>query len=228
MATPSLVTERQLIVGARRSALSQAQVREVQHELHKHHPHILFKALLVDTYGDRDLQTSLRNLNKTDFFTKEVDAFLLSGDCRIAIHSAKDLPDPIHNDLAIVALTEGVDASDVLVLREGETLESLPAGASIATSSLRREESVCFLRQDLTFKDIRGTIDQRLAILTKGDADGVVVAEAALIRLGLTHLNRIRLHGETAKFQGQLAIMAQKNDEEMFDLFTCIDNRSKR
>jgi hydroxymethylbilane synthase len=150
---------------------------------------------------------------------------LLKGECRLGIHSAKDLPFPLPSGLAVICLTKGIDSSDSLVLRPGETLEGLPKGAVIATSSVRREQTVLQLRQDLSFIDLRGTIGQRLAKLDQGEADGVVVAEAALIRLGLTHLNRIRLPGETVEGQGQLAIVARAEDEEMSSLFACMDVR---
>jgi len=217
-----------LIVGARRSPLSQAQLREVESALLKYHPRIVFNGLLVDTIGDKDLTTSLRGLDKTDFFTKEIDQLLLSSACRIAIHSAKDLPDPIRNGIKVVALTAGIDPSDSLVLRSGEVFENLPCGAIIATSSERREAAVRQLRSGFVFQDIRGTIGHRLDKLYQGLVDGVVVAEAALIRLGMTHLNRFRLPGETVKHQGQLAIMARDNDQEMLDLFACLDSRDNR
>lgn len=216
-----------LIVGARRSLLSQAQLREVESRL-KHYPRISFKGLLVDTVGDKDLTTSLRGLDRTDFFTKEIDELLLSGACRIAIHSAKDLPHPIRNGIRVVALTVCIDPSDSLVLRPGEVFENLPMGAIIATSSDRREAAVRRLRPDLIFQDIRGTIEQRLDKLDRGIVDGVVIAEAALIRLDKSHLNRFTLPGETAKYQGQLAVMARDNDHEMFDLFACLDTRKDR
>lgn len=214
-----------IIVGARRSPLSQAQLREVQIALNEHYPTITFTSLLIDTSGDKDQTTSLRTLGKTNFFTKEIDELLLSGACRIAIHSAKDLPENNPKGITIVALTHGVDPSDSLVLRQGEHLKSLQSGAIIATSSERREEAVRKLRSDLTFMDLRGTIGQRLEKLNTHEADGVVIAEAALIRLNLTHLNRITLPGETVKHQGQLAVMARTEDQEMLDLFTCLDTR---
>src|SRR5262249_52760384 len=144
---------------------------------------------------------------------------LLEGRCRIAIHSAKDLPDPLPRGITMVALTEGLDPTDVLVLKEGQSLSSLPFGAIIATSSERREKAVKQLRPDFRFIDLRGTIAERLMQLDQGLANGVVVAEAALIRLGLTHLNRVKLPGFSASLQGQLAVTARTGDEEMRRLF---------
>lgn len=210
-----------IAVGARSSALSQAQVKEVLEELHHS---IEFNVQFLQTTGDRDLHTSLRTLGTTDFFTKELDALVLSGGCQIAIHSAKDLPYPLPEGLQIVALTRGLPSTDSLVLREGETLRS---NALIATSSERREEAVRAIKQDVRFCDIRGTIEQRLAKLYSGEVDGVVIAEAALIRLGLTHLNRITLPGTTVPLQGKLAIVARSGDDAMKQLFASIDTRTR-
>jgi hydroxymethylbilane synthase len=215
-----------IIAGARRSPLSQAQLQEVLQEIQTHHPEIAFQPVFVDTKGDRDQKTSLRTLDKTDFFTKELDDMLLTGKIHIAIHSAKDLPEPLPQGLCIAAITRGLDPSDSLVLRQGERLQSLVPDAIVATSSERREEAVRQLRSDLRFVDLRGTIADRLVKLDKGEADGVVVAECALIRLGLTHLNRIRLPGNTVPMQGQLAIVVREDDSEMRTLFSCIDSRA--
>lgn len=176
----------------------------------------------VETVGDRDLKTSLRTLDRTDFFTRELDQLLLQNKIRLAIHSAKDLPEPLPEGLAIAALTRGVDARDALVLRSGETLATLPPCAVIATSSARREEVVRQLRPDLRFIDLRGTIGARLAKLETGEADGIVVAEAALIRLRLTHLNRIFLPGPTAPLQGRLALVVRKDDVELQNLLSAV------
>lgn len=214
-----------IVVGARSSPLSQAQVKEVLLELQKYHPDISFSPKFVQSHGDKDLSTSLRMLDKTDFFTKEIDEMLLNDQCRIAIHSAKDLPEPLPKGLKIVALTLGLDPSDALVLRQGETLESLPSGAVIATSSVRREEAVRKLRGDLKFIDLRGTIEQRIGKLKAHEADGVVVAEAALIRLNLCYLNRMIIPGETVPNQGRLAILAREDDMDMEKLFSYIASR---
>jgi len=215
------------VAGARDSRLSQVQFQEVQDLLKVHHPHVTLVPHFVKTIGDIDQQTSLRNLGNTDFFTREIDDMLLKGDCRIAIHSAKDLPSPLPKGIALVALTVGVDPADSLVLRQGESFDALPAGSVIATSSVRREATVAAIRPDFRFIDLRGTIEKRLEKLQSGGADGVVVAEAALIRLGLTHLNRIRLPGNTTEGQGRLAILAREGDLEMAHLFSCLHGPQK-
>lgn len=212
-------------VGARSSPLSRAQVVEVLLKLQQHHAQVQFDVQYLLSTGDHDQKTSLRALDRTDFFTKEIDELVLNGKCRVGVHSAKDLPFPLPKGLALICLTQGVDSSDSLVLRKGESLETLRPGAVIATSSVRREQTVSQLRNDLSFCDLRGTIEKRLAKLDSGEADGVVVAEAALIRLGLTHLNRIRLPGTTVEGQGKLAIIAREKDHEMQELFACLDSR---
>lgn len=212
-------------VASRESPLALAQVQEVLTEIQRFFPSISFICSFHKTIGDIDKTTSLRTLDKTDFFTRELDKMVLAGDCRIAIHAAKDLPDPIPQGLTIAAITYGVDSSDALVFRKGVSLASLPPGARIATSSIRREEAVRSLRSDVCFQDVRGTIGERLQRLDDGTADGVVVAEAALIRLGLTHLNRVPLPGETVPLQGKLAVVCRCEDGEMIELFSTIDSR---
>lgn len=215
-----------IIVAARASPLSQVQIEEVCAELKKHHPHVYFKALLIETSGDKDLMTSLRGLDKSsDFFTREIDDALLQRRCNIAIHSAKDLPDPLKEGLTIAAITQGIENGDMLVLRAGSALESLPKGAIIATSSERREENIRALRGDLNFVDLRGTIGHRLEQLNSGKVDGVVIAHAALIRLGLTHLNLEPIPGPTAELQGRLAVVVRSDAHAMLKLFACIDSR---
>jgi hydroxymethylbilane synthase len=211
----------EITVGARGSKLSQAQVWEVHRELVLHHPQIQLKPTWITTTGDKDKKTSLRDLDKTDFFTREVDQMQLQGQFRISIHSAKDLPDPLAHGLKLIALTKGVDPSDVLVYNH----DPIPANAIIGTSSHRREQNLLEWKPGLRCVDIRGTIEERLAQLDEGKidgVDGVVMAEAALIRLGLTNRRRIPIPGESAPLQGRLAIIALSTDHEMEELFRCI------
>lgn len=208
---------------ARSSPLSRKQVEEIQAAVRCFHPDLSFDIKWVETTGDRDKITSLRTIEKSDFFTREIDQMVQSGDVRIAIHSAKDLPDPMPQDLKIFALTRGIDARDMLVMRDGVTIDSLPPRATVATSSQRREESVLQIRHDLSFVDLRGTIEERLALLDQNKVDAVVVAEAALIRLGLTNRNRFPLPGPTAQWQGRLAVVGRREDTEMISLFQPLD-----
>ena len=222
---PSILPSIKLSVAARSSLLSRAQVKELQGFLG------LFVELyptFLETYGDLDRKTSLQTLGKTDFFTREVDEEVLSGRCDLAIHSAKDLPEKLPVGLSLIAMTKGIDPRDALILRFQETIESLPASAVIATSSERRAQAVRALRDDLTFIDLRGTIQERLELLDKGQADGVVVAEAAIIRLKLTHLTRIYLPGQTTAGQGQLAIVGKTNQKKILETqLSCHDHKNE-
>ncbi len=212
-----------LRIAARDSELSKAQVSEVMEALSALGIPIRVRPIWVKTQGDLDLKTSLRSLGKTDFFTKEVDSLLLRGDADVAIHSAKDLPDPLPSGLIIAALTQGVDSSDVLVLQEGLKLDELPEHPKIATSSYQREERIKSLLPNACVVDIRGTIQQRLAQLYHKRIDGVVIAKAALIRLALVHLNCVPLPGICTPLQGRLAIVVREGDVEMFDLFSPLE-----
>lgn len=184
-----------MLIGARSSPLSRAQVEEVREEFG-----LDFEIMWVETIGDRDKETSLRTMGKTDFFTRELDLLLLEGKIDAAVHSAKDLPDPLPKGLKIAAISKGVDPRDSLVIKR-EPVEV------VATSSARREEAIRELFPNCRFVDLRGTIQERLA----KDVDGVVVAEAALIRLKLTHLKRVFLSGNTAPMQGKLAIVCRED-----------------
>lgn len=202
------------IVG-RDSKLSQIQVEEVIEQLLLNDPTLVFEKIFLKTKGDLDKKQSLKNLDKTDFFTFEIDELLLRNGADLAIHSKKDLPDPLPQGLLLAAVTKGVDARDSLVLNRGVDFFSLPAGSRIASSSLRREKNVALLRNDLTFVDVRGTIEERLEQLHEHQFEAIVIAEAALIRLKYTHLNRLYLPGITAEGQGQLALVIRENDHQL-------------
>lgn len=193
------MSQRQMKCVARRSNLARMQVREIEQELG-----LVLEPVFVESHGDLDLKTSLRALDKTDFFTREVDALVLAGEADLAIHSAKDLPEPLPEGLECVYLSKGVDARDALVMREGIQLDDV---SIVGTSSDRRDRAVCELKSDVVCKDIRGTIEKRLEQLIIGEYDAVVIAEAALIRLNLTHLNRVYLPGDTTPLQGKLAVV---------------------
>jgi hydroxymethylbilane synthase len=207
-----------VLAGARSSPLSRAQVAEITSLVA-----IELVPVWVETLGDKDGQTSLRSLAKTDFFTREIDQMVLDGSVRIGIHSAKDLPCPMVDGLCVAAVTPSIDPRDALVMQDGLSIDRLAPHALIATSSERRERAALLLRSDFRFQDLRGTVGERLNLLKRGDVDGVIIAEAALIRLGLTHLTREYLPGETVEGQGQLAVVCRCCDLEMITLFKKIE-----
>jgi hydroxymethylbilane synthase len=214
-------------VGARKSPLSQKQVDEVLHEIRNFYPNLAFSCHWMQTSGDKNLHISLKEMENSDFFTKEITESQKQGSFRISIHSAKDLPRPLPEWICIAAITKGKDPADSLVLPEGKTLQTLGSLPKIGTSSKRREIEIQKIIPNAQFVDIRGTIEKRLELLHTGAVDALVVAEAALLRLDLGHLNRVRLSGAVAKYQGQLAVLAKNDDVAMHDLFSCIDTRPR-
>ena len=215
-------------VGARGSPLSRAQMQEVLEELRLHHSQIAFQPIWVETTGDKDLKTSLKSLEKTNFFTKEIDELQLLGFCRISIHSAKDLPNPCQKVSNMIALTKGVDPSDSIVLRDGMTLENLPQWGKNWHIVVRDGKKIlrsCAVTLSASISAAISVSAWRL--LDEGLFDGVVMAEAALIRLNLTCATAVPLPGESAQLQGQLAVLALEEDEEMRALFECIDTRKR-
>jgi len=206
-------------ISARESSLSKAQVEEVLTLLKNFHPLVEFEKHFLQSLGDKDLKTSLTLMEKSDFFTKEIDELVLSEVCDVSIHSAKDLQDPLDERLEIFAITEGQDPSDVHLLPKEKKLESLRFNAKIGTSSLRREKAIKKIRKDFIAQDIRGTIEERIRQLNENLFDGIIVAKAALIRLGLLDLNWIQLDQEVASMQGRLAIVGRKNDVQIRKIF---------
>lgn len=223
----ALTNNKPLVIGARSSKLSLKQVEEVLDGLKYHNSSLQFKIKCSKTTGDIDQTTSLKSLGATNFFTDHLDQWLLDGFCDLCVHSAKDLPAQLADGLEIIAITECVNAEDVIVLKPGVKLEKLK-NPVIATSSKNREQNVLKLLPKAQFVDIRGTVEKRIEKMLKSDLDGVVIAKVALIRLNLTHLNSCTLPGETAVGQGSLAIVAKKNREDLKKIFSSIDARKEK
>ncbi|PCI95109.1 hydroxymethylbilane synthase [Candidatus Aerophobetes bacterium] len=209
----------QIKIAARESNLSKVQVEEIYHELLALGADVTFTKTFVKTTGDLDQKTSLADMDKTNFFTKEVDELVLSGNSDVGIHAAKDLPEPLPKGLEVFAITKGKDPRDSLILREEETLQSLGENPRVGTSSKRREKMIKDLINGALLVDIRGTIEKRLQLLEDGAVDALVIAEVALIRLNLTHLNRVFLEGETAAYQGQIAVVGKEKNVELKRVF---------
>ena len=205
---------------ARDSKLSKAQVEEFKDAWYKSFPGEEIQADFIKTYGDLDHSISLRDNFFEDLFTRELDQALIEKKADIAIHSAKDLPNNLHPDLEVVFYSRSKESRDSLVFKEGFDLNNIPKGGVILASSLRRENAVKDLRNDVAIKDVRGTIEERLELLSKDNIYGVVIAEIALIRLKLEHLPRLILDIPTHPRQGQLAIVGLKDNIALRNRFS--------
>ena len=192
---------------ARGSRLSRLQVEEV----FKNFPELAYEIKYLESYGDKNQQISLLNGEApADIFTRELDDAIRQGDADIAIHSAKDLPYPLPEDIEVIALFPAFDTTDSLVSRGHKKLAELPAGSIIGTSSPLRKKGLNELRPDLTIKGIRGCIEERVQQVKDGKYDAAIVATCALKRLGMEDEIAEVLPFPTHPLQGFLAITAKK------------------
>ncbi|MCM8796993.1 MAG: hydroxymethylbilane synthase [Candidatus Omnitrophica bacterium] len=215
-------------IGTRTSPLALRQVEEILEGLRKFYPDFKAEIIGIDTYGDKDKFTPISQIEGTDFFTKEIDEALLTGEIDFAVHSAKDLPDEIPKGLVVVAITESIDPYDALVSKGNLRLDELRKGAKIGTSSLRRKMQIKNYRRDFQIVDIRGNMDERLRTLEETDLDAVVVAAAGLIRLGLKDGVTQRIPFEILKphpLQGSLAIVVREDNQELIDLLKVLNEK---
>jgi hydroxymethylbilane synthase len=176
----------------------------------------------IETRGDKDKLTSLLGREMGDFFTREIEEALVVGDIDIAVHSAKDLEEIMPEGLMIAALTRSISPFECLVSNAGHSLKSLPSGSRVATSSRRRKDAILRVRPDLIVTDVRGDIDERLAKLDNGDFDSLVVAHAALIRLGYEKRIREMIPSEIMEphpLQGRLAVQIRRDRADLFEIF---------
>ena len=171
-------------VGTRGSRLALVQTQDALDKLSALFPEVGFEKLPVETPGDRDLTTDLRT-SPGDFFTRDLDDAVREGRVDIAVHSAKDLPDPVPSDLDWFWLPWREDPRDAWILRPGQTLAALPSSPVVGVSSERREACCRNRFPGAVMKPIRGTIPSRLKQLDAGEFDAILMAGAALNRLGL-------------------------------------------
>ena len=201
---------------ARGSRLSRLQVEEV----FKNFPELAYEIKYLESYGDKNQKISLLNGEApADIFTRELDDAIRQGDADIAIHSAKDLPYPLPEDIEVIALFPAFDTTDSLVSRGHKKLAELPAGSIIGTSSPLRKKGLNELRPDLTIKGIRGCIEERVQQVKDGKYDAAIVATCALKRLGMEDEIAEVLPFPTHPLQGFLAVTAKKGSQDLKQAF---------
>jgi hydroxymethylbilane synthase len=222
---------RHVRIGTRRSALAVWQANHVSALLVAHHPGITIELVELSTQGDRMLDGPLAMIGGKGLFVKEIEDVLLRGEVDLAVHSLKDLPGALPEGLVLAAPPPREDPRDALVSRRGETLEALPIGARVGTSSLRRGLQLRALRPDLAIVSVRGNVPTRVAKALDGVQgapngsrfDAVMLAAAGLHRLSLSqHITQLF---DVTQFvpavgQGVLGLEYRRDDGPMAALLT--------
>ena len=217
---------RKLIVGSRSSKLAAIQTESVVTKIREANPDLEVSISKIVTKGDRNRRTQLDRMAGIGVFVKEIEEALLDGRIDIAVHSLKDVPTEMPQELCLLAVTERLDPRDVLVSRTGR-LDEIPPGSKIGTGSLRRTVQLAQYRPDLETCGIRGNIDTRLRKVSSGEVDGVILAAAAILRLGWEDKISEYLPIESflpAVGQGTLVIEARLDDGEVAELVSPINN----
>ena len=225
---------RTIRIGSRKSQLALVQTYWVQEQLQKHFPERQFEVETMSTQGDKILDVALAKIGDKGLFTKELEVGMLEESIDLAVHSLKDLPTKLPDGLVLGCVTERVNPADALVVNaqhQDKQLDSLPEGAIIGTSSLRRLAQLRHYYPHLTFKDVRGNVNTRLAKLDAGEYDGIILAVAGLQRLGMGDRihqvipSDISLH---AVGQGALGIECRANDAEVLEILKVLEDIPSR
>lgn len=219
---------RKIIVGSRQSALAMTQTKWVIRQLEALGLPFEFEIKKIVTKGDQIVDVTLSKVGGKGLFVKEIEQALLDKEIDMAVHSMKDMPALLPDGLTIGCVPKRVDVRDVLISKDGKTLDQLPQGAVIGTSSLRRGAQLLAYRPDFKIKWIRGNIDTRIKKLKEEDYDAIILAAAGL--------ERMEWKGEITQFipvdislpavgQGALSIECRENDEELLDLLSRFNDK---
>jgi len=175
--------KKEIKIGSRGSALALWQANWVRDSLLKQWPELIVTIEKITTSGDRFLDAPLSRVGGKGLFTKEIEEALLDHRVDIAVHSMKDVPAVLPEDLSIAVITEREDPRDVLISKENITLKNLPQGARVGTSSLRRQAQLLKFRPDLKITPLRGNVVTRISKLENDGLDAIILAAAGVKRL---------------------------------------------
>ena len=216
-----------LKIGTRGSKLALAQSRWVKEEVETRYSHVQVELVRIRTKGDKIIDSPLSKLGGKGLFVKEIEDALLRRQVHVAVHSMKDVPSELPGELTLSVFPCREDPSDALISEEDRTLEELPRGARVGTSSLRRAAQLLHIRPDLEVVALRGNVDTRLKKLDSGNLHAIILATAGLKRLGFAHRISQILPIERilpAIGQGALGLELRKDDEETLDLLEFLNH----
>jgi len=177
-----------LVIGTRGSLLALWQAEHIRDEIKKLNDGAEVELKIIKTTGDKILDTPLAKIGGKGLFTKEIEEAMLSQEVDIAVHSLKDVPVEFMPSLGLSAITKRDDSRDAFLSEHYKSLDELPSGAIIGTTSLRRRMQILAYRSDLTIKNLRGNLQSRIEKLKRGEYDMIILAYAGIKRLGLQNV----------------------------------------
>lgn len=218
-------------IATRKSALAMWQTEHVAELLRRRFPELEVSLLPLSTRGDEVLDRSLAAIGGKGLFLKELEVAMQRGEADCAVHSLKDVPMDLDAGFVLPAVLERADPFDGFISPRYDSLQALPSGAVVGTSSLRRRAQLLALRPDVSVRDLRGNVNTRLAKLDAGAYDAIILACAGLQRLGFDDRIRARLEVPTwlpAPAQGAIAIEARSDLGERLRFLEALDHRPTR
>lgn len=223
---------RTIVVGSRQSALALTQTGHVIEDLNalcaEHGMNLQFVVKKILTKGDRILDVTLSKVGGKGLFVKEIEQAMLAGEIDMAVHSMKDMPSELPEGLVNGAVPRREDPRDCLITLGAKSLEDLPQGAKVGTSSLRRASQIKAMRPDLQLEPVRGNIDSRLKKLETEGFDAIILAAAGLHRMGWKERITFYIPEKDclpAVGQGALGIECRASDEELLALLRLYNDR---
>ena len=219
---------REIRIATRKSALALWQAEYVKACLEQAHPGLLVSLVPMVSRGDKLLDAPLAKIGGKGLFVKELETALLDNEADIAVHSMKDVPMDFPEGLGLFCICEREDPRDAFVSNTFASLDELPAGSVVGTSSLRRQAQLLAVRPDLKIHFLRGNVNTRLAKLDAGEYDAIILAAAGLIRLGFGARIRASISVEAslpAGGQGAVGIECRSADAEIHALLAPLHHR---
>ena len=215
-------------IATRKSPLALWQAEHVAKLLKASHPSLEIELVKMVTQGDKILDTPLAKIGGKGLFIKELEQGMLNGDADLAVHSMKDVPAQVPEGFEIGAILSREDPRDAFVSNAYSSINDLPLGAAVGTSSLRRQSQLLKMRPDLHIKSLRGNVNSRLQKLDNGDYDAIILAAAGLIRLGFENRIKMALPVNTllaAIGQGAIGIECRQGDTATLALIECLHDK---
>ncbi|MCJ8325724.1 MAG: hydroxymethylbilane synthase [Campylobacterales bacterium] len=174
-----------LVIASRKSQLAMWQSEYIKAELQKHYPKMEIEIKEFLTKGDKILDVPLAKIGGKGLFTKELEIAMLEGHADLAVHSLKDVPTKFEDGLVLAAVSKRYDPRDALLSNKYSSIEDLPKGAVVGTTSLRRRMAIKLIRPDIVLKDLRGNINTRIKKLNNGEYDAIILASTGVQKLGI-------------------------------------------